>query len=158
MDSSANYYELLGLSRKATQPEIKAAYKDLARLFHPDSNFYDEILGDGSGNVNIESDDLFQRMTAAYEVLSNVDRRLEYDSSLPQGLRDWNEQPADRAEHLERVKAAILKKSFGKAPVQFDPGTETVPGRSDRRTVAMSQMLKRSSGPWNRIKALLGLS
>lgn len=158
MESTANHYELLGLTRKASQSDVKLAYKELARIFHPDSNFYDEILGDRSGQANTtESEELFRRITAAYEVLSNVDRRQEYDSKLPQGLRDWEEQVVDRAEHIERVKAAVLKKSFGKAPVQFDPAPSRV-GQRDRRSVAMSQMLRSRRSPWKRLKALFGLS
>ena len=39
-----NFYELLGVPRDASKAQIKDAYKDVARVFHPDSNFYDEII------------------------------------------------------------------------------------------------------------------
>lgn len=154
MDESTNYYELLGVSRKASQPEIKAAYKDLARVFHPDSNFYDEILGGQSGRSSApQTDVLFQRITAAYEVLSNVDRRQEYDESLPQGLRGWEDAVVDRSAHIERMKAAMLQKSFGKAPVQRSAFSSL--GEA-RRSVGMSQVLRHRRSAWSRVRELLG--
>ena len=39
-----NYYDLLGVPRNASKEQIRDAYKELARIYHPDSHFYDEIL------------------------------------------------------------------------------------------------------------------
>lgn len=85
---SRNYYELLGVEPNATTEEIKSAYRELARIFHPDSNFFDEILGD---TKSPENDAAFTRVTDAYQILIHPDKRKEYDESLPKGLRDWED-------------------------------------------------------------------
>jgi len=64
----ADHYETLGIERDATDEEIKRAYKKLARRFHPDLN---------PGDASAES--RFKEIGAAYEVLSDRERRARYD-------------------------------------------------------------------------------
>src|SRR3984957_15825648 len=63
-----DYYELLGVSRKAAQKEIRQAYRKLARKYHPDLN-----PGDKS------SEEKFKQVQEAYDVLSDAKKRQIYD-------------------------------------------------------------------------------
>jgi len=64
-----NYYKILGLARSATEKEIKKAYRDLARKWHPDKN---------PDNIE-EAEKMFTDIGEAYEVLSDDDLKARYD-------------------------------------------------------------------------------
>jgi len=66
--ASKDYYQILGVNRNASEKEIKQAYRRLARKHHPDLN-----PGDKSAEAR------FKEMNAAYEVLSNPEKRKKYD-------------------------------------------------------------------------------
>ncbi len=63
-----DYYKTLGVSKTATEKEIKAAYRKLARKHHPDVN---------QGNAKAEA--RFKEINEAYEVLSDAEKRRRYD-------------------------------------------------------------------------------
>jgi molecular chaperone DnaJ len=63
-----DYYEVLGLHRGASEQEIKRAYRKLARRYHPDVN---------PGDKGAEAK--FKEVSEAYEVLSDGDKRRQYD-------------------------------------------------------------------------------
>lgn len=65
-----NYYEILGVKRDATNDEIKKAFKKLARQHHPDAG------GDEA---------VFKDISNAFDVLSNKEKRAEYDDMLRYG-------------------------------------------------------------------------
>lgn len=63
-----DHYQTLGVTRGATDDEIKRAYKKLARTYHPDLNPGDQ-----------DAEAAFKRVSAAYEVLRDPERRANYD-------------------------------------------------------------------------------
>lgn len=67
-----NYYQILGVSEMATLPELKSAYKRLAKAYHPDIN------------SSPTSEEKFKQISAAYIVLSNHDSRQLHDVKLAQ--------------------------------------------------------------------------
>lgn len=69
MSNKRDYYEVLSVNKNATQEEIKKAYRNLSKKFHPDLN-----------PDNKEAEDKFKEISEAYEVLSNVEKRLKYDT------------------------------------------------------------------------------
>lgn len=75
--AQSNYYALLGLTRAASDPEIKKAYYAMAKKYHPDRH-HSPYLQDIHGLL----EELFMKITDAYELLGNPLERRRYDSSL----------------------------------------------------------------------------
>ncbi len=63
-----DYYEILGISKGASDAEIKKAYRKMALKYHPDKN-----------PDNTEAEEKFKKAAEAYEVLSNADKKARYD-------------------------------------------------------------------------------
>jgi molecular chaperone DnaJ len=82
MSATRDYYELLGVSRDATDAEIKKAFRRLARELHPDVNSHDP-----------EAETKFKQAAEAYEVLSDPERRATYDRYGHDGLRSGGYAP-----------------------------------------------------------------
>lgn len=68
MDNKRDYYEVLGVDRKADADTIKKAYRKLAIKYHPDKNPGDKA-----------AEEKFKEAAEAYDVLSNPEKREKYD-------------------------------------------------------------------------------
>ncbi len=71
-----DYYEILGVSKNASQDDIKKSYRKIAMQYHPDRN-----------PNNKQAEDKFKEAAEAYEVLSDADKRQRYDRFGHEGLR-----------------------------------------------------------------------
>jgi len=69
MNNKRDYYEVLGVERKASDQEIKSAYRKLALQHHPDRN----------PHAKEESEEKFKEITEAYSVLADAEKRAAYD-------------------------------------------------------------------------------
>ena len=72
-------YNVLGVSRAASQAEIKSAYKKLARKYHPDT-------ANGSNGQEGDTTELFQEIAYAKEILTDSEKRNIYDQYGHDGL------------------------------------------------------------------------
>ena len=68
MADKRDYYEVLGVSKTASDSELKSAYRKLAKKYHPDVNPGDK-----------EAESKFKEATEAYSVLSDAEKRRQYD-------------------------------------------------------------------------------
>ena len=75
-----DYYNILGVDRKASAAEIKKAYRKLALEYHPDQN-----------PDNPEAEDKFKEINEAYQVLSDEDKRAHFDR-LGSAYQDWQQR------------------------------------------------------------------
>lgn len=73
---SSNYYDILDIDRKATQEDIKKAYKKLALIHHPDKH------SDAPPNEKEEQQEIFKKISAANDVLSDPTKRATYDQKV----------------------------------------------------------------------------
>ena len=71
LDDFKDYFKILGVSRNATDKEIKSAFRKLAREFHPDLHPYDE-----------RAEAKFKEINEAYEILSDKDKKNSYEQYL----------------------------------------------------------------------------
>src|ERR671934_488869 len=67
MAARPDYYKTLGVDKKASQEDIKKAYRKLARKYHPDTN------------SDAGAEERFKRISEAYDVLGDPEKRKKYD-------------------------------------------------------------------------------
>lgn len=76
MSNKRDYYEVLNVSRNASKDEIKKAYRKLALKYHPDRN------------KSPEAEEKFKEISEAYAVLSDEEKRMQYDQFGHEGISD----------------------------------------------------------------------
>ncbi|XP_061576427.1 dnaJ homolog subfamily A member 3, mitochondrial-like isoform X2 [Cololabis saira] len=101
-----NFYEVLGISRTATQKDIKKAYYQLAKKYHPDTNPNDP-----------EAKEKFAKLAEAYEVLGDEVKRKQYDTYGASGF-DPNRAAGGQQQYYRAGSSSInpeelFRKIFG---------------------------------------------
>lgn len=113
-----DYYKVLGLSKTATEDEIKKAYRKLARKSHPDLNPDDP-----------QAKSKFQELNEAHEVLSDVEKRKKYDKYG----KDWKN--ADAFEKQRQSGGGSRQRRSGNSDTDFSDFFESMFGGGGRRSV-----------------------
>ncbi|HHO65834.1 MAG TPA: J domain-containing protein, partial [Epsilonproteobacteria bacterium] len=98
---SKSLYETLGVSENASADEIKKAYRKLARKYHPDIN------------KEPEAQEKFKEINAAYEVLSDPEKKAQYDQFGDQMFGGQNFHDFARGQGAEVDLEEILRQMFG---------------------------------------------
>lgn len=108
-----NYYLILGVKNTACFDEIKAAYRTLAKKYHPDKN-----------HGNKAAEEYFKEIQQAYAVLSNVEKRKKYDLkfSYSHTYSKQNAAPAGKSYQQEKqqTKQKTSPKQTKTKPSKFD--------------------------------------
>jgi molecular chaperone DnaJ len=100
----SDYYEVLGVSRDASDTEIKKAFRGLARELHPDVTGHDP-----------EAEARFKEAAEAYEVLSDAERRRTYDQYGAEGLRSggFNAGQSQGFGSFDDIFSSLFGQAFG---------------------------------------------
>lgn len=93
-----DYYELLGVEKTASADEIKKAYRKLALKYHPDKN-----------KGNKEAEEKFKKISEAYAVLSNKEKRQQYDTFGSAGFQ----QRYSQEDIFRNVDLGDILREFG---------------------------------------------
>lgn len=136
MDSTLDYYSLLGIKRGASAEEVKRAYRKAVFRYHPDRNPGDE---DAAGK--------FKQVIDAYEVLSDHRKRARYDESTPAD---------DAEEKAEEEPAGTHESRFGDGQTQgfrftqdFKQKVEAEPKCPSCSAVGTDHIISRKGGASN---------
>eukprot|EP01104_Vermistella_antarctica_P004459 TRINITY_DN14903_c0_g1_i1.p1 TRINITY_DN14903_c0_g1~~TRINITY_DN14903_c0_g1_i1.p1 ORF type:complete len:313 (+),score=67.55 TRINITY_DN14903_c0_g1_i1:89-1027(+) len=135
------YYDLLGVQPDSTPNEIKKGYYRMARTYHPDKCPNDP-----------KAEEMFKEVAAAYEILSDVDRRAKYDSLGKSGLseseRGGTMDPREMFSRMfgggkfnDIIGSNLSLFEAGMRPGQSKPDSSAIAAKRKERSVRLSMAL-----------------
>lgn len=151
-----SHYDVLGLTVKATQVDIKTAYYELSKLYHPDKN-----------KGSIDAAEKFRDINAAYEILGNFKLRRLYDKGIvhtagPQykDVEEATVEVPDDAQtkfYKQRMQRDKAPHASGRTPIyNFDEWNDAHYGRTFARSQAAKKKKQevddRVNGETHRVK------
>ena len=105
MSDTKNYYKLLGLTKNSSEKDIKKSYRKLALQYHPDKN-----------PNNKEAEEIFKKIAEAYQVLSDKNKRADYDNVSTQRpfvfTKQQNFNPFNIFKHFQQQNTGPMNFSF----------------------------------------------
>ena len=105
VESGADYFVVLGVTPKASTDEVKAAFLELAKVFHPDR------LPESAAHLAAKMRAVFEAVREAYDVLQSDARRASYQASLPTEKDSQSvAKPGEEARICVRRGDALLRK------------------------------------------------
>jgi len=127
MAQHTDYYEILGISKDAKDEDIKKAYRKLALKYHPDRN-----------PDNKEAEEKFKKMSEAYAVLSDPEKRKAYDTRGWAGVRDTGFEGFRDVDDIFSSFGDIFGDFFGRR--FYTAEARAAPGADLRSAVSVSFM------------------
>ena len=128
MARTGDYYKVLGVDRKASQDDIKKAYRKLARQYHPDTN------------NDAGAEERFKQISEAYDVLGDPEKRKKYDrgQSVFSGGNPFGAGGAASADFgsFSDILSNIFNTTAGRGGARTRPAAER--GRDLETTVSLS--------------------
>jgi curved DNA-binding protein CbpA len=115
IEKGADHFSVLGVSRAASADEIKTAFVELAKVFHPDR------LADSLRHLSSKTRAVFESVRSAYETLQNDSRRESYVASLRSeaATQKAANPAAEASEAFKRGEALARKRDYAGAEEEF---------------------------------------
>ena len=153
MQSTNDLYKILGLSSSASQDDIRKAHRKLVRTYHPDANPQDP-----------QAEERFKAVQQAYEILSNENKRQEYDDKrFHTSSRGASRRPRPRGEGAdqrtrgESTSTVDLSNLLGKlANLSSDRSSGREDGRQKQQGEDIARLAKQLGVNISSLSKLLG--
>lgn len=126
-----NYYDILGINRHATQGEIKSSFKKLALQYHPDKN-----------PNNKAAEEYFKQVNEAYQILSDPDKKRQYDFILNYSHQDTSVPPNRTTQYTTtRTAEKSVYDRYGKFDWRKAPRYKKAPSYKIDKSYFKTQVL-----------------
>jgi len=130
--TSADYYDVLSVTRHATTAEIKAAYYHLAKKYHPDRYHQRD-----SGDLRSKLEALFAVITHAYDTLSQPTERAAYDEKIRRKSSDaLSQSPPRPSTHIANTEPAVRESP----EPEDEQAPRSIPGSSNGQQVSTDSL------------------